>query len=134
MARWRTPDLATSDLPALIEQLVDELAVAIERADPTTRSSSPAGHDHRAASRTIAFQVLSGWLRSNRRHLSDPAQADKVVGLISAVFHTPDAADVEFEIDVSSASTAAERLAVELGDDFTMVIVWVAAGLAAQFG
>ena len=117
----RVADPANPDLPVVIDELVDELSRSIGRAAP----------DGGAPGRAIAFRVLSGWLRANRRLLSDPAKADRAETLISTVFRGAEVNGTA--VDVGEASSAAERLAVELGDDFPMVVVWVAAGLAAQF-
>ncbi|MGH3431761.1 MAG: hypothetical protein ACRDQB_02880 [Thermocrispum sp.] len=118
----RAAEPAHLDLPSVIDQLVDELSRAIGRA----------GHDN-GHSRAIALRVLSGWLRANRRHLTEPAKADKAESLIGTLFRGSEDDGHDLAVDVAAASSAAERLAVALGDDFAMVVVWVAAGLDAQF-
>ena len=108
-----------TDLDRVIDQLVTGLTQAIERAD------------HAAASRATAVHVLSGWLRTNRHRLSDPAMADNAETLIRSALH-PSGAGPAPQVDVTVAAKAAEQLAATLGDDFPMAIVWVAAGLDAQ--
>lgn len=116
----RTAAAATqADLDRIIDQLVTGLTRAIERAD------------HSAASRATAFHVLTGWLRTNRHRLSDPAKADSAETLIRSALH-PTGSTPETQSDVTVAATAAEQLAATLGDDFPMAIVWIAAGLDAQ--
>lgn len=114
----RSADATQADLDRVIHQLVSALTRAIEHAD------------HSADSRATAFHVLSGWLRTNRHRLSDPAKADEADALIRAALH-PSGNDLVPQVEASAAE-AAKQLAATLGDEFPMAIVWVAAGLDAQ--
>lgn len=109
-------------LDYVIDQLVTGLTQAIEHAS------------HPAASRATAFQVLSGWLRTNRHRLSNPAKADSAEELIRSALHPSETGSTPLApvVDLAAATKAAQQLAATLGDDFPMAIVWVAAGLDAQ--
>lgn len=120
------------DLGAMIAQLTDELAAAIERS--SARPAHPTGVDDPwAVRRAAAFHVLAQWLDAVRRRLSDPAKADEAIELIRSALGNPVDPTGSVAAHVVDTSTA-ERLAAVLGDNVAMTFVWVAAGIAAQFG
>lgn len=117
---------------SLIEQLVDELTAAIREAGPRGSTLVASAEVRSAVSRAVACQVLSGWLHTSRDRLSEPARADEAQELIRSALHATENGEPAARIDTPVGSTAAERLADALGDDFPMAIVWIAAGLDAQ--
>ncbi|MGH3434218.1 MAG: hypothetical protein ACRDQB_15420 [Thermocrispum sp.] len=119
----RETEPAPGDLAPLIDQLTTVLAHAIERAE----RGAP---EHAGTARSTAFHILNGWLFDNRRLLREPAKADDAATLIRTALQPQ--AGPNPVIDVAAAADAAGRLAVTLGDDFPMAIVWIAAGLDAQ--
>lgn len=125
----RPPGTAELDL---IDQLIDELTAAIQEAGPRGQSLVASAEVGSAVSRAIAYRVLSGWLDTSRHRLSDPTKADDARELIRSALHTGNGDHPDADVGLEIASAAAERLAATLGDDFPMVIVWIAAGLDAQ--
>jgi hypothetical protein len=87
---------------------------------------------------SMAFAVLAGWLAAAREDVVDPRMADRVIAWIGAGLGSDCARAAERAAGILGAETAGDvtvqELADELQDDFLPVLIWLAAGVVAEYG
>jgi hypothetical protein len=87
---------------------------------------------------SMAFAVLAGWLAAAREEVADPRMADRVIAWIGAGPGADCARAAERAAGILGAETAGDvtvqELADELRDDFLPVLIWLMAGVVAEYG
>lgn len=127
----------TSPEPArlLAGRVVEADLVALESDDV---DSDGVGAEGEASVASMAIAVLVVWISRARREIDTPDLADTVFNWITTHLGEPTAALARQAAGILGAADTpdltVEQLADELGPDVISVMIWLAAGLAAEYG